>query len=86
MSVILEAANITATVLASGIVETYKLGGNPSLALLAMLGLFAILASVFKDTTKVLSVLFIVVVATPILLLEQWRKKRKARYKDTAKI
>ena len=79
--VIVEAANITATVMASAIVNTYKLGGNPALLVLAMFGMFAIIASTIKDSSKVLGTLFIVAIAAPWLYIEYLIKRHKEKKK-----
>jgi hypothetical protein len=77
--VIIEAANITATVMATAIVETYKAGGNPALLILAVIGIFSILTSVFTSSGKALSQLFIVFIAVPWLFIEFLIKKYKKK-------
>jgi len=79
MSVIIEATNITANVFSSAIVETYKAGGNPALVLLAMLGIFAILSSAIKNSSRVLATLFIICIAAPFLFIEYLWKKYKGQ-------
>ena len=85
MSVIVEAINITANVMASAVVETYEAGGNPALGVLAAVGLFAILSSVIRDSGKTLAMLFIVCVAAPFLLIEKIYKKYKEKNGTTNK-
>ena len=77
--VIVEAVNVTATVMATTIVDTYKAGGNPALLVLAIIGMFAIFASTISNSSKVLSQLFIVCIAAPMLLIEFLWKKHKER-------
>lgn len=78
-TVIQEAVNITATVMSEGIVYIYDTGGNVGLALLAFIGIFAILSSVIRDSGKTLGVLFIVCIAAPFLLIEHLWKKAKSK-------
>jgi len=79
MSVIVEAVNITATVMSGAIIQIYESGGNNGLALLAIVGVFAILSSVIRDSGKTLAMLFIVCVAAPFLLIESIYKKYRKK-------
>jgi len=76
-----ELITLFAETLSNGLMAVYDKGGNMGLLMLSLIGIFAILSSVIRDSGKTLGALFVVFIAAPFLFIEYLWKKYKENKK-----
>jgi len=74
-----EFATILGTTLSEGVIYVFQHGGNAGLAILASFGLIAVFISSIQNLGKLLGQLFIVFIALPLILIEEYKKWRSIR-------
>ena len=77
-----ELVTLFAEVVGKAIIETYQAGGNPALLILALFGILGLLGSAVTKVGQSLRLLFIILIATPIIMIEEWNYRRKKRLSD----